>query len=224
MFGRKTREQWITECRQMLVSDDRVGLWPWRDALVHWLRKHGASEDALKVSDVQLEFQDDTDLDWAYQAQTEGLRTVLEVLQAVTAKTNMRIFLSHSGADKPLVRDYYETLRIMGYEPWLDENAMVAGSELERALLQGMKASDAAVFFVTASFRDSGYLATEVNYAVGEKRKRPNAFSIITLVFEADHANQVPELLRHYVWKTPSSHLHGLREIIRALPTDSNDA
>src|SRR6185503_11287988 len=53
-----------------------------------------------------------------------------------------------------------------------------------------------------------------------EKRRRDDAFAIITLVF-ADAAGKtgtVPELLEPYVWKQPSSDLQGLREILRALP------
>ena len=60
---------------------------------------------------------------------------------------------------------------------------MDAGSELERAILQGFKDSCAAVFFVTPSFQDEAYLATEVNYAIQEKREKGDRFSIVTLVF-----------------------------------------
>jgi len=59
------------------------------------------------------------------------------------------IFLSHSSADKVRIRDYYNTLKQLGYNPWLDEDAMSAGTPLERALLDGMKTSMAAVFFIT---------------------------------------------------------------------------
>ena len=57
-----------------------------------------------------------------------------------------KIFLSHKGADKPLVREYERTLRALGFDPWLDELSMSAGAELERALLRGFNESCAVVF------------------------------------------------------------------------------
>ena len=104
-------------------------------------------------------------------------------------------------------------------EPCFDDDAMAAGADLERALLDGFKDSCAAVFFVTPNFTDDGYLATEVNYAIAEKRKKGERFAIITLVFGDDTATgSVPELLRTYVYKHPADALAGVREILRALP------
>lgn len=136
----------------------------------------------------------------------------------------MRIFLSHKGADKPLVREFKATLELLGFSPWLDEDAMSAGAELERSILQGFSDSCAAVFFVTPNYKDENYLATEVDYAIQEKRKKGDKFSIITLVFEdGDQRGHVPELLRRYVWKQPVTQLEALREVLRALPIQTGD-
>lgn len=137
-----------------------------------------------------------------------------EFMQGQTPK---KIFLSHKGANKPMVRSYHRILRTLGYEPWLDEDAMAAGAKLERALLQGMSESCAAVFFITQEYSDDGYLASEVDYAVKEKRKKDGRFAIITLVFPGGHG-RVPELLQPFVWKTPETEFEALHEIVRALP------
>jgi hypothetical protein len=131
-----------------------------------------------------------------------------------------RIFLSHKGVDKTQVSDFKETLAAMGYSPWLDEDAMPAGTALERGLLQGMQDSCAVVFFITPAFKDTGYLETEINYAIQEKRKKGDMFAIIALQFvdEAGHAGEIPELLKSYVWKRPKTPLEALREVLRALP------
>ena len=52
-----------------------------------------------------------------------------------------KIFLSHKGSDKDTVIDFRETLEELGYKPWLDDDAMPAGTLRERGLLQGMQAS-----------------------------------------------------------------------------------
>ena len=133
---------------------------------------------------------------------------------------NKKIFLSHKGKDKQLVRDFKETLEALGYEPWLDEDAMVAGTSLQRGILQGMKDSCAVVFFITPSFKEEGFLESEIDYAITEKHSKGDKFSIIILQFIDDLGNKglIPELLQHYVWKTPKTNLEALREIIRALP------
>lgn len=136
----------------------------------------------------------------------------------------MKIFLSHKGIDKEIIREYKQTLKELGFDPWLDEDAMSAGTNLERGILQGFKDSCAAVFFVTPNFQDQNYLASEVNYAMAEKRSKDDRFSIITLVFNIDEKKGVvPDLLRQYVWKEPRNDLEGLREIIRALPIKVGD-
>ena len=131
-----------------------------------------------------------------------------------------KIFLSHKGSDKPTVTDFKKTLEEFGYEPWLDEDAMPAGTPSERGLLQGMRDSCAVVFFVTPSFADEGYLATEIEYAIGEKRRKGDRFAIISLRLKGSdgHLAPIPELLKRYTWKEPTTSLDALREIIRALP------
>jgi hypothetical protein len=138
----------------------------------------------------------------------------------------MKIFLSHKGFDKPLVRQFKSTLSLLGFKPWLDEEAMPAGKILEREILKGFDDSCAAVFFVTPAFKDESYLATEVEYAVAQKRKKGERFAIITLVFDSGSAVKgvVPNLLHNYVWKEPNSDLEALQEIIRALPIQVGDA
>lgn len=138
----------------------------------------------------------------------------------MTVSDAKKVYLSHKSADKPIVVDYKDTLELLGFEPWLDEDAMPAGTTLERGLMQGMKDSCGAVFFITPSFEDEGYLKTEVDYAIQEKRRKGDKFAIITLLFEceAEGRANVPDLLRPYVWKKPKTQLEALREIVRALP------
>src|SRR6185437_14349999 len=115
------------------------------------------------------------------------------------------------------------TLELLGYQPWLDEDAMPAGTTLVRGLLQGMKESCAVVFFITPSFKDEGFLNTEIDYAIAEKRDKADRFAIITLQFRDENGamGTIPELLTRYVWKKPTSQLDALREIIRALPVSA---
>jgi hypothetical protein len=133
-----------------------------------------------------------------------------------------KIFLSHKGADKPLVREYFQLLKELGFDPWLDEDAMAAGTKLNRGIYQGFKESCAAIFFVTPSFKDEDYLEDEVDYAIDEQKEKGDKFAIITLALKDPDGKtgEIPGLLRKYVYKEPSSQLEAFREIIRALPLE----
>lgn len=153
------------------------------------------------------------------------LESTLQKHEFAQGLVSMKVFLSHKGIDKPKVREFKETLKSLGLDPWLDEDAMHAGVELERAILQGFNDSCAAVFFITPNYIDEQYLATEVNYAISEKRKKGDKFAIVTLVYEIDgKKGKVPELLAPYVWKEPKSDLEAMRELIRSLPVKVGDA
>jgi hypothetical protein len=131
----------------------------------------------------------------------------------------MKIFLSHKGVDKEMVRRFERLLRTLGFDPWLDDDAMPAGSQPDRAIMQGFKDSCAAVFFVTPDFKDEKWLATEVEYARTEKREKGDKFSIITLCLSKDGAEGVvTKLLENYIYKKPTHELEAMLEIARALP------
>lgn len=138
-------------------------------------------------------------------------------LKYIPKSNEVRIFLSHKSQDKPMVKRYYQALADLGLSPWLDEPDMPAGTNLERGILQGFEESCAAVFFITENFKDENFLATEVDYAVMQKRKKGKKFTIITLRY----GGNIPELLKPYTWATVSNDLEGFHELLRALPVQA---
>jgi len=143
----------------------------------------------------------------------------------VKMSESKKVFLSHKGQDKEIVKQFKATLDLLGYETWLDEDAMPVGTPLERGLQNGMKDSCGVVFFITPSFKDEGYLQTEIDYAVAQRREKNDKFVIITLLLSGENGDSgnVPDLLKPYVWKTPKNHLEALREIVKALPIERKD-
>lgn len=139
-------------------------------------------------------------------------------LSRIPAANETRIFLSHKTVDKPLVYYYFNTLKEIGFQPWLDESDMPAGSNVERDIFDGFEQSCAAVFFITENFVDEKYLAAEVDYAIIQKRKKDKKFSIITLRYS--DAAPVPKLLTPYVYRDVENDLQGFYEILRALPIE----
>ncbi|WP_103664462.1 toll/interleukin-1 receptor domain-containing protein [Gracilimonas amylolytica] len=139
-------------------------------------------------------------------------------LNRIPKKNKIKVFLSHKSVDKPLVKRFYNALKVSGFDPWLDEPNMAAGTNLERELLKGFEESCAAVFFITENFKDEKYLATEVDYAIIQKRKKEKKFAIITLRYS--NAAPVPGLLDPYIYKNIENDLEGFYELVRALPIE----
>ena len=139
-------------------------------------------------------------------------------LSRIPTATETKVFLSHKSVDKPIVLRYYNALKILGFEPWLDDSDMPAGINLERGILAGFEKSCAAVFFITENFKDEKYLASEVDYAILQKRQKANKFAIITLRYP--NALPVPGLLNPYTYKDVQNDLEGFYELVRALPIE----
>jgi len=131
----------------------------------------------------------------------------------------MKVFLSHKGANKEMVRQFDKLLRTMGYETWLDEDCMPAGVNLHRGIAEGFYQSCAAVFFITKEFKDETYLANEIDLAMARHNEDGERFRIITLLFDEEAV--VPTLLKRFVWKSPTNALDAATEIIRALPIET---
>ena len=149
----------------------------------------------------------------------DEMQKLLQYHEIIMGVIKMKVFLSHKSIDKGLVREVKKTLELLGFDPWLDEDNMVAGASLERSIQQGFKDSCAAIFFVTPNFKDEDYLGSEVEYAISEKRKKKELFSIITLVLnENTQKGVVPDLLTPYVYKEPKNELQIIQEILKALP------
>lgn len=151
---------------------------------------------------------------------TPEARTVQAVpLERIPSPRECKIFLSHKSVDKPLVYRYFHALKAIGFDPWLDESNMPAGSNLEREVLRGFEESCCAVFFITENFRDEKYLAAEVDYAVMQKRRKEKKFAIVTLRYA--NAAAVPGLLTPYIYKDITNDLEGFTELLRALPIEA---
>jgi hypothetical protein len=141
------------------------------------------------------------------------------LVDEVPLMQSRKIFLSHKGEDKKLVRRFQRALEAIGFEVWLDEKNLKAGDLLERGILKGFEESCAAVFFITENFKDERYLKAEINHAIAQVRAREEYFKIITLAFKKGRARvEIPPLLKSYVWKSPATELDAFVEIVKALP------
>jgi hypothetical protein len=131
-----------------------------------------------------------------------------------------RIFLSHKSADKPMVRQYRDMLKKLGFEPWMDEDDIKVRDKINRSIYKGIKESCVVIFFITANYVDERYLETEIDLAISEATEQGSQFRIITLILGDSPVDiqKIPVLLRQYVFKQPATQFEALKEILDGLP------
>lgn len=108
----------------------------------------------------------------------------------------VRVFLSHSSTDKPMVRDVYQRLLALGVNPWFDEIDLLPGQDFDYEIDRAVRQSDVIIVFLSGtSTRRSGYLQKELRYAldVAERQPEGKIFLIPALLEPCD----IPRSLAH---------------------------
>jgi TIR domain len=118
----------------------------------------------------------------------------------VARSKKLRVFLSHAKEDKSLVREISHLLRLDGFDPWLDAEKLVAGSDWKYEIEKAVQSSDMVVIFISASGIDrAGYLHKELALAIDVAEQWPQGTIFLIPVRLGDCT--VPRRLadRHYV-------------------------
>jgi hypothetical protein len=135
------------------------------------------------------------------------------------AMENSRIFLSHKGANKPLIDKVDQALRLLGLKTWFDRDDLAAGDPLVRGVDNAFAECSAAVFFLSGQFADAGVIQREIDRAIHEQTMRADGFRVIPIVL-AQHGgsdDRVPAPLKTLVWKTVDD-IDIVPTILKALP------
>ncbi|HYH64641.1 MAG TPA: toll/interleukin-1 receptor domain-containing protein [Urbifossiella sp.] len=78
-------------------------------------------------------------------------------------------FLSHSSADKVIVRAVAVALHSLGLDTWFDEREMIAGDSITTKLEDGLKAATAVVIFLSAKSLASPWVNAEIRAAMHQQ-------------------------------------------------------
>ncbi len=115
---------------------------------------------------------------------------------AVTLRS-LRIFLCHSSADKPAVRELYQRLSADGIDAWLDEESLLPGQDWQREVPRAVRQSHAVIVCLSkGSINQAGYLHKEIKFALDVVDEQPEdtLFLIPLKLEECD----VPERLSRW--------------------------
>ena len=78
----------------------------------------------------------------------------------MTTNRPLRVFLCHSSADKPAVRELYQKLRAeLWIDPWLDEEKLLPGQDWDLVIEKAVQNSDAVIVLLSDSaVKKEGYI------------------------------------------------------------------
>lgn len=111
----------------------------------------------------------------------------------------LRIFLCHTAADKPAVRELYHRLRADGFQPWLDEEDLLPGQDWQLEIPKIVHTADVVVICLShRSITKAGYVQKEIKFALDVADEQPEGrIFLIPLRLEPC---DVPERLRRWHW------------------------
>ena len=104
-----------------------------------------------------------------------------------------RVFISHSSADKPFVRDLAVELRSHGLDVWYDDWEIAVGDSIIDKIFEGLRASDTLVVVLSPVSVASRWVKEELNTVV-MRRVSENDIRILPVLLETC---DIPLPLRH---------------------------
>ena len=108
-----------------------------------------------------------------------------------------RIFLCHASEDKPQVREVYQRLKALGFEPWFDEEELLPGQDWAYEIPRALEASEfILIFFSNNSVTKRGYVQREMKLALDAWQEIPQG-RIHTIPVCLDECD-IPDQFRRY--------------------------
>ena len=117
----------------------------------------------------------------------------------LTQARYVQIFLCHASPDKAAVRELYKKLKADGFEPWLDEENILAGQNWELEIIKALRACDVIIVCLSKeSVSKTGYIQKEIRFALDRALEQPEgAIFLIPLKLQPC---ELPESLNRYQW------------------------
>lgn len=97
----------------------------------------------------------------------------------------LRVFLNHAAEDKARVMPYFEKLRALGFEPWIDKG-ILPGQDWDDAIQRAFNSADVYLIFLSPrSVAKRGYVQREINDALDKQRYNlPGDIGLIPVMLE----------------------------------------
>ena len=129
----------------------------------------------------------------------------------------LRVFLCHSSADKPTVRDLYQRLKSCNVDLWLDEIDLLAGQNWEYEIRKALRASDIVIVCLShRSINKRGFVQKEIKFALDVADEQPEG-TIFLIPLKLEEC-EIPERLKHLHYINLYE-MQGFESLLRSLKT-----
>ncbi|MGD0740454.1 MAG: toll/interleukin-1 receptor domain-containing protein [Terracidiphilus sp.] len=111
----------------------------------------------------------------------------------------IKVFLCHSSSDKPAVRELYKFLKDEGFDPWLDEEALLPGQEWDLEVSSAVRSCQVVVVCLSVgSVTKAGYVQKEIRKVLDVADEQPEG-TIYVIPLKLEECD-VPNRLRRWQW------------------------
>jgi hypothetical protein len=136
-------------------------------------------------------------------------------------KRALKVFLCHASDDKNVVRKLYKRLLKSGFDPWFDEEKLIAGQEWGIEIPKAVENSDVIIICLSNnSVTKEGYIQKEISFALDKSDEKPEG--VIYLIPLKLEECQVPRRLEKWQWVNYFTE-NGFDELLKALKTRSEN-
>lgn len=112
----------------------------------------------------------------------------------------MKIFLSHSSRDKPLLREIGEYLA-PGLREWIDEIELEWGADLEGSIKEAVNKCDLFIIFLGSEALTSPWVMRELEWAI-EKEKSEKSIFVLPILIHGVNKDQIPKRISRRLFLT----------------------
>ena len=112
---------------------------------------------------------------------------------------HLKVFLCHTSADKPAVRDLYRQLEKDGVDAWLDSEDLIPGQNWQIEIPAAVQDSDVVLICLSEnSVNKEGYVQKEITFALDRAQEMPEGRIFLIPVRLEDC--RVPQRLGSFQW------------------------
>lgn len=132
----------------------------------------------------------------------------------------LRVFLCHSSADKPAVRNLYRRLHKDRVDAWLDEEELLPGQDWEYEIPRAVRNADVVIVCLSQrSVNRVGFLQKEIKFALDVADEQPER-TIFIVPLKLEQCD-VPDRLSRWQWVNLFEK-NGYERLMRALKYRAN--
>ncbi|MEH1905880.1 MAG: toll/interleukin-1 receptor domain-containing protein [Nostoc sp.] len=103
------------------------------------------------------------------------------------------VFLAHNSLDKPEIIEIAKYLKANGLNPWLDDEQIFAGDNIQKVVFQGISQSKVGAFFISqnglGTFQENLELGRIIQFFL--RKNKAQGFRVIPILLPGIH--DIPE-------------------------------